>query len=200
MRDPIDRAIAQMFQSIPTTLPYYLQLHEAGPHLVMLLCDVTIMSWRQELENLGLPRSPNDRPFGGYAYYADEFFLNEFVPITGIDVLRHPIDRTAGFTLLANGKSSVLLFRFEDIGQGLAAGLSALTGRREITLTNENTSAEKDYAHLYRDFRSKFKVPSDLCAAIYDRNRYVRHFYSEADIVRFKTRWSKGALNPETAD
>ena len=190
VREPIDRAIASMFHNIPSTLPFYAQLHAAGPWLVKLLSETAIQSWRQDLRETNHSMEREFATIAGWVSLADYFFRDEILPITGTDILRHPIDRDAGYTLLKNGSTFTLFFRYEDIERGLAAGLSALTGREDIKLKDANVSADKAYADLYRDFRAGFRVPADLCSAIYEQSPYIRHFYSNAEIAKFRARWS----------
>lgn len=189
-REPIDRAIASMFQSLPDLMPLYLQLYRAsGPLLTRLLSEAIIKDWRDEqATNFG---KEHRQAFGSRIAYLDHFFRDEFTAVTGMDILRQPLDRNAGYTVLSAPGLSVLVYRYEDIHRGLAAGLSALLNCANIALVATNVSPEKPYAGLYGEFRSAIKVPIDLCEAIY-RSRYVRHFYSEVEIATFIAKWSRG--------
>jgi hypothetical protein len=188
VREPIDCAIASIFQSLPHTLPSYSALHAVGPKFISLLQEVVIHAWRAALK---VNFSEFRNPFWGNLGTIDTFFAEEFLPLTGIDILQHPVDANAGFTVLSGGKMPVLLYRVEDIARGLAQGLSAFLGCPNIQLRNENIASDKTYAELYCEFRESFKLPRELCVAIYDNISYARHFYSESEIVRFMTRWSE---------
>jgi len=188
VREPIDCAIASIFQSLPHTLPSYSALHAVGPKFISLLQEVVIHAWRAALK---VNFSEFRNPFWGNLGTIDTFFAEEFLPLTGIDILQHPVDANAGFTVLSGGKMPVLLYRVEDIARGLAQGLSAFLGCPNIQLRNENIASDKPYAELYCEFRESFKLPRELCVAIYDNVSYARHLYSESEIVRFMTRWSE---------
>src|SRR4029079_3454036 len=187
VREPIDRSIAAVFQSIPDTLPSYQALHAVGPRFVDLLQEVVIQAWKAGAR---LDFAPEfDHPFWGSLGSVNAFFKEEFLPLTGIDILRQSIDKDTGFTILSGESMRVLFYRFEDIPSGLARGLSAFLGRSTVQLKNENRSGDKAYAELYREFRKTFKVPRELCQTIYNNIPYVRHFYSESEIALFTARW-----------
>jgi hypothetical protein len=188
VREPIDCAIASIFQSLPHTLPSYSALHAVGPKFISLLQEVVVHAWQAALK---VNFSEFRNPFWGNLGTIDTFFAEEFLPLTGIDILQHPIDASAGFTVLSGGKMPVLFYRVEDIARGLAPGLSAFLSRPNIQLQNENLAGNKPYAELYREFRGSFKIPRKLCEAIYDNIRYARCLYSESEIAQFMTRWSE---------
>ena len=118
------------------------------------------------------------------------FFREEFLPLTGIDILQCPIDASAGFTVLSGGKMPVLFYRVEDIAHGLAPGLSMFLGCPSMKLKNTNLADDKAYADLYKKFRESFKLPHELCQTIYNSIPYVRSLYSESEIAQFTARWS----------
>jgi nicotinamidase-related amidase len=194
MREPVDRAIADTFQIFPSLFPCYSELQQSGPEFIDFLGTAFVKTWKLQFTEL---RSSAGEQFslGGSVRFADRFFSEEFAPITGIDILSKAIDREAGFTLLKSGRTSALVYRYEDIERGLAAGLAELTGQRDIELASTNLAAEKSYAALYRDFRANFRIPDELCSAIYE-SPYIRHFYSDTDVAKFKKRWSESLSSP----
>jgi hypothetical protein len=189
VREPIDRSIASIFQSLPDTLPSYSTLHAAGPKFVGLLQEVVIQAWQAAAKKNFSPEFIH--PFWGTLSAMNVFFKDEFLPLTGIDILRHSIDTDAGFTVLSGGKMPVLFYRFEDIARGLASGLSTFLGCPNLRMKNENLADGKAYAELYREFRKTFKVPRELCETIYNNMPYARHIYSESEIAQFRARWSE---------
>jgi deoxycytidine triphosphate deaminase len=68
--------------------------------------------------------------------------------------------------------------------------LAALIGRPHIVLRDTNRADAKPYAALYREFRARFRIPADLVAEIYDRDPYLRHFYTDEEIAAFKAKWT----------
>jgi Putative capsular polysaccharide synthesis protein len=179
-RDPVDQIVSGVFQSIPLLVPGFARLRAAGRGLLATLAEYAIHKLRRELERGDDSAWPRIR----------SFFDEELTPIAGMDALREPIDRKAGFSLMTGSNTSVLLYRYEDIAKMLPSALFALTERRGIRLVTENMSADKDYADLYHEFRASFRVPADLCAAIYDSDPYLRRFYLDEEIAAFKARWS----------
>jgi len=190
VREPIDQAIGSIFELLPYTLPYYAELHAAGPGLVGLLKDVVIQAWQAAAK---VNFSAEFRhPFWGTLGVMQVFFKDEFLSVTGLELPRHPIDPAVGFSILSNEAASVLIYRYEDIDRGLAKALSAFLDHPNVQLKNENLAKYKPYAKLYGEFRRTFKIPLELCRTIYDRISYVRDFYTDAEIARFISRWSAG--------
>jgi hypothetical protein len=189
VREPIDRSIASIFQSLPETLPSYATLYATGPKFIGLLQEVIVQAWQVAAKKNFSPEFIH--PFWGTLSTINVFFKDEFLPLTGIDILQHSIDADAGFTVMSGGKMPVLFYRFEDIARGLAPGLSAFLGCPNLRLKNQNLADDKAYAELYREFRKTFKIPRELCETIYNKMPYARHFYSESEITQFKARWSE---------
>jgi hypothetical protein len=190
IREPIDQIIASIFHSIPEMMPAFAAFRESGSRLLDLLREFTIHEMRRAAAGTPPWRSPR------------VFFRDELSPVSGVDVLRHPIDRPSGRVLIANEGVTTLIYRFEDVGSGLASALSAVTGRSTIDIVSANRSDDKAYAALYREFRAGFRAPHDLCSALYDQDPYVRHFYCDAEISAFKAKWSEsreGRPRPPTS-
>lgn len=182
VREPIGRTVAAVFQAIPATFPGFAQFKTTSAGELIELFAHHITHRLRRIVN----QHPTVLPWEQF----HSFFQDELTAAAGIDILATSFDRDRGFTLIADENRSLLLYRFEDAGPKLAAALAALTGRENIELVNTNLSTEKSYAEFYKEFLARFKVPRDICAAIYD-DPYVRHFYSEADIKAFKAKWQR---------
>lgn len=55
-------------------------------------------------------------------------------------------------------------------------------------ITSKNRSSHKWYAPLYKEFNEKIVYPKSFLDQMYS-NRYVRHFYSGAEIENFKKKY-----------
>jgi hypothetical protein len=180
IREPVSQTVALLFEAMPA-LPEFAWPQKTSERLLELAKDRVMDALQKQLAHA-------DDRFKNCDLEC--FFRTEFQPATGVDVLEVPLERDRGFALLANECGSVLLYRFEDIRSALAPGLAALTGLGSLDITSANRSEEKDYAEFYDIFRKTFRLPRDFCAAIYDNDRYVQHFYSAKEIDAFKAKWS----------
>jgi hypothetical protein len=186
MREPIDRAVAALFESLPWAVPVFPELHAStGGAFLDLLEQALIDYLRQAV------RGPHEVTLvnwmGAPLQGARRLFREEFPRLVGVDLLAHPFDRQAGFTLVRGERETVLAFRYEDLGRALVPGLAALTGRREIAVQDANRSEGKPYRSLYREFRARLRMPPDLVADVYD-DPCVRHFYGRDEIAAFTER------------
>jgi hypothetical protein len=167
IREPIGQTIALFFQALPL-LPEFAEPQQTSERLIGLATDFIIA----DLEKRTV--SQKDITISmGRGRDVGMFFETEFGPITGVDVLNTPIDRDRGFTIVTNEKRSILLYRFEDVGLALGPALAALTGRPHVALVSANRSETKEYADLYETFKARFRIPRELCSAIYDKDRIV---------------------------
>ena len=55
-------------------------------------------------------------------------------------------------------------------------------------LMNSNVGDNKEYGDLYSQFKKSFKPSSDYVNKLLD-SRYVKHFYSNYEIIELKRKW-----------
>lgn len=199
VRDPIGRGISGMFQDLPVAIPVYSDLYAlGGPVFAQLLADGLVTAWDHEIKGT-LPPSVTDelwfRCLGEAAYFSEEF-----LSVTGFDLLHHDFDPHIGYARLERGDDVALVFRTSALNQTLSHALAEITGRSPGNHENENVTAHKNCASLYSDVLSRVCVPAPLAETIYSRHPYMRHFFDETEIAELVRRWSgQGVKGAETA-
>ena len=187
-RDPIDRAVAATFQSLPYYLPAFSQLYAVGSEFIDLLRRGMLASWRRETDGeifRDLKSCLWCRCLAEANYYGDEFEAN-----VGCDLRSHPFNHERGYVLFEHGCDTVLALRTFDLQRALPAALSELTGRSDVRVVSTNIGeAKKDLGALYQDFRAEFYVPDELVDTIYAQHTWFSYFYSEAEIETARQRW-----------
>jgi len=121
-----------------------------------------------------------------------DWFDTEFNPITGIDVFNHPFDRERGWTVIRRGQIGCLILKLESSQEAKEAAIRSFLSLDEFTLDSTNVTAEKTGGAVYLRFKNQLNLSSDLLDTVYD-SKYARHFYTDAEIERFKARWLDGA-------
>jgi hypothetical protein len=120
------------------------------------------------------------------------WFEREFVPAFGIDVFGEPFDPQLGYGTVETPSVRVLLIRQENFD--VAPDVLAQFLRRDapVPVPARNEATTKDYAARYREFLASVRLPSPVLDEAYT-SRYARHFYAEAELERFRQRWTEGS-------
>jgi len=186
VRDPLDHVISKFFQNISEYYPSYTS-PAAGevydPARFDVQVDATIDVFKRQVGSYFEIR----RAAGGkslplatfwpvrYAWHLSEWFEREFKPLHDVDVCDIQIG-TEPFVHVRAERRHFVLYRMETFRDALPSLLKQLPLPGAIHLSNQNVSAEKDYAVLYRRFRERFE-PTDEMVEYYYGGRFFDHFY-----------------------
>jgi hypothetical protein len=179
VRDPLAQHVSSFFQILDMLWPDYRERFEAG--------------------SLGpadlLPRFLEEYPPDNY--YLD-WFDTEMKPSFGIDVYAEPFPVERGYRRFENEHAELLLLRLESLDAGGAEAIAGFLGLEGLELQRQNEAHSKAYNALYAAFR-QLQLPADYVEAIYG-SRLARHFYSAAELARFRARWQrpKGMADADT--
>jgi hypothetical protein len=106
--------------------------------------------------------------------YALNWFDEEFIPMTGIDVYCQAFNKEDGFTFLENDKTSVLCIRTDKLST-CTEQIKQFTGEN-IELQYENKAEGKWYESIYRHFKSAYEYEPDLLAK-QKTSKFYKHFF-----------------------
>ena len=188
VREPVGRAVAELFQLLPILIPVYPWLLDAGHQFIDLLGARLLTAWDQELRAT-VPPSGAELLWSRCLATVD-YLDDEFCTVSGIDVLSRPFNQDEGFFFLEQGGDAAFAFRTADLNYTLPTALGHITDQSITAPVNRNVASDKIYATLYDEFLRRFQVPADLVNKIYLRHGYMRHFIREADITASTARWS----------
>lgn len=126
------------------------------------------------------------------AYYPsyDDWFRREFHPATGIDVYTQPFDWDRGYAVYENDRFRVLTIRQEDLSTKGTHAIAEFLHEDHVELPRRNTADRKFYHPLYRRFAEQVQLPEQLIESAYSSEQ-ARHFYSPAELDRFRELWSR---------
>jgi hypothetical protein len=127
-----------------------------------------------------------------------DWFDNEFKPVLGIDVYEHPFPHDKGYLRIDSELYEVLLMRHDLEDRVKEKCLADLVGASAVSLTPKNVSAQKPYADVYREFLRRVELPEDYVKRLLD-SKYARHFYSPAELARFRAKWLKERIAERAA-
>lgn len=118
----------------------------------------------------------------------ENWFDLELKPVTGVDVFKTPFPREKGYAIYESRFARVLVYRMEALSS-LEEMLAEFLGCKIPAIVNRNVGAEKNYASQYASIRDQLRMPRDFVSKRYD-TRMMRHFYSTAELDRFRARWA----------
>lgn len=163
VRSLMARNISAMFQNLPAQFP-----KEPTP---------------ENLEELGrrfVQRYPHSTPL--------HWFDRQLHEPLGLDVYSQPFDHESKSLFLQRGRFRVLVLRAEDSNEIKQAALARHLGLSGLELGRENIAAEKGHGALYKAFVQSFTPPEHLTERCC-QSRVCTHFYTAAEIDRFRSRW-----------
>jgi hypothetical protein len=107
----------------------------------------------------------------------------------GIDVYQTPFPVDQGYSVISQGRTSVLVLRCELSDQAKAAAIADFLGIEHFEIIRSNVSGAKSYAEQYAEFKRRITIPPALLDQMYN-SKFARHFYSEGEREQFRAQWS----------
>ncbi len=164
VREPIARNVSHFFQDIERFTP-------RNP----------IPTTIGEVQKIFVDRFEHD--------YPDQWFDEEFLPVTGIDVLGQGFDKEAGFQTYENGRIKALVYKIEATGsEAFVEAFDAFTGLSYQSDAKHNVGGNKKYGALYSAFKAGPGFPPAFCAAQHD-TRYAKTFYTEDELAKARQKF-----------
>jgi hypothetical protein len=167
VRDPVARAVSDLFEN---------------PNLLVENGDLRAMPLEQVVEIAAehLRRSVE---------YTEKWFDRELCGLLGFDFFARPFDREAGFSVMEEGRFSLLVGKLELLSKNGARYLGEFLGRDSgLEIPKRRARSATGEASLYRQVRANLRLPEDVLNEVYE-SRVPRHFYSGEEISGFRETW-----------
>ncbi len=171
VRDPVARNVGSFFHNLEHYVPNWKPRWQAGT----LAMDEVLQAFLNTRE---------------LHQTANVWFNVEFKSILGIDVYEVPFQTANGYQFYTNPpKVDLVIIRLEDLNRVAVPVVEKFLGIRDFKLYPSNIGDEKDYADIYRAFKST-PLPLDYVEKIY-QTRFASHFYTEAELQSFTRKWTQ---------
>jgi hypothetical protein len=179
VRDPVARNLATFFEnievvSVDSNQVWHLNSAEYGFKLSVKKDDLSALT------ELFFEKCRHDTPL---VYYD-----REIKQVFNVDVYSNDFPTSLGYKVYRGKDADVLLIRLEDLNRCASDAFKALLEIDDLKLVNTNIGEQKDYADLYKDFKSYIRLPSSYLDRLYS-SKLSKHFYDEKEITRFRERW-----------
>jgi hypothetical protein len=175
IRDPIARAVSDLFENIMMT-----DRHLVGP------------DGRIDVDGLLAVMLARLEAGHNSVDFAERWFDSEIKEVTGVDVFRDPFTPRQGWELYHGSQSSLLVVRLEDLNRVFPEAVGKWLGvsPSHVKLVDANIGDGKWYADDYRRFLARFTLTPNLCRRLYS-TRFMRHFYRDR-VDELTQKWTRG--------
>lgn len=122
-----------------------------------------------------------------YDYLVQNFFEQQLEPFLGIDIYQYPFDKVNGYSVYHFDRIDLFVYQMErltDVFGELAKFLDAEGTGMSIT----NDAKSKWYNEYYKKAQKDIVISGEYFEACYS-GKYIKHFYSDEDIAKFKNAW-----------
>jgi hypothetical protein len=109
----------------------------------------------------------------------------------GIDVYQTPFPIDQGYTVVSQGRISLLVLRCELDDHTKSQAIADFLGLGEFEIVRSNVASDKSYAGRYAEFKQRIRIPPALLDKMYN-SKFARHFFSSEERDLFRERWSGG--------
>lgn len=168
VRDPIAINVSGFFQIIDHYLPNFGQRYRAGSVKI----DDAIRVFLDEFDH--------EEPL--------TWFDVELKATLGIDVFGSPFPKSKGYEIYRKEHIEFMVLRLEDIDQRAGEAFKHFLDIENLKLVRSNVADDKSYNTAYREFKDAIKLPRSYLEMMYE-SRHVRHFYTDEEILGFRTKW-----------
>jgi hypothetical protein len=165
-REPIGRNVSAFFQNFE---------RDAGVHYNKSNFSL------EELKAIFLKKFNHELPLRWFDKNIKENF--------GIDVYANSFPQY-GYATYSHKNIRLLIMQSEIGDNKKVKVLRDFLKLSEFQITNRNIGEEKEYASIYKDFRTNVKLPFDYIDKMC-KSRYFNHFYNKEYISSVKKKWSE---------
>lgn len=179
VRDPAARNVSTFFENLDVTPEKNTDRYTVKSEYYDFEVAVSLQAV-QPLVALFFDRLVHERPL--------RYFDDEVKTVFGIDVFAGEFPRHTGYQILKAEQADLLIIRLEDLDRVAEPAFNEVLGLQSFRLQPANVSADKIYAPLYKAFQRQLNPPDAYLDLLYN-STFARHFYTDAEIQTFRSRW-----------
>ncbi|MFI3201751.1 MAG: putative capsular polysaccharide synthesis family protein [Eubacteriales bacterium] len=104
-----------------------------------------------------------------------------------VDIMREPFDKEKGYSIIKDGKTEVFVYQLERLSD-IVKEVSEWIGVPFEQLSVSNVGEDKWVAQSYKQAKKELVITQEYFDKCFSEP-YLKHFYSNEDINRFKDKW-----------
>lgn len=125
----------------------------------------------------------------GYPMLMQSWFEDELETGLGINIYDYPFDKEAGYQIIKVDECEILLYRLESMNS-LEKVFGEFLGIENFKFIKDNEGKFKWYNDSYQNFKKYVTMPQEYIDISYN-SKYMKHFYTEEEILKFREKWEK---------
>jgi len=180
MREPISRNISTFFENLQVDIIKENEAYQIASEYYGFGPLTVKMDNLNELVDIYFKCFRHDTPL--------TFFDVEFKGVLKFDVFEHPFQPLKGYAIYPGENFDVMLIRLENLNSVAETAFAEFLDLKSFRLVSSNIGQEKIYAPLYKKFKQEVVFPKRYLDRFY-HSRFMKHFYSEAEIKRMRSTW-----------
>lgn len=183
VREPIGHTLSNLYQELEYSYMYFLY-NKYGENIITDGGDV------QKIFNMYLGYSTMDISHKNQAQIKTQIpnFLKRFSDNV-LDVMSVPFDKEKGCTIIKDGNIEVFVYTLEKMND-IIPEMSEFVGKKFDKWEMGNVAADKWVGESYKQAQKELKFSQEYFDICYSQP-YVKHFYSDEQIEKFKDKWRK---------
>jgi hypothetical protein len=115
-----------------------------------------------------------------------EWFDRELNRSLDFDIYMNSFDRDKGYHVYSD--RDLLILKLEAFNQVAPYAIKEFLGFSDFTICEGNKAESKSYSQIYNKVKQAIRLPGEIIDEIYS-SKYIRYFYGDKEIYRFKNRW-----------
>lgn len=153
-----------------------------------------IFNWYVINSILDSVKRKDERQYGfesevGYGMLIQSWFEDELESGLGINIFKYPFDKRKGYQIININECEILLYRLESMNS-----LEEIFGKfleiENFKFVKTNNAKFKWYSESYQNFKKYVVMPQEYIDISYN-SKYMKHFYTEEEILKFREKWEK---------
>lgn len=122
-----------------------------------------------------------------YNYLVQDFFEQQLKPFLGIDIYEAAFDKENGYSVYQFGNVEVFIYQVEKLTK-IFDKLALFLEVENVQMTLSNDAEAKWYNSRYEDTQRNIILSKEYFESCLN-GKYIKHFYSDKDIDKFKEKW-----------
>jgi len=169
VRDPVARNISSYFQSIDRR---FLDLNNRFENKSLTIEEIISTFFKYEKHELPI-----------------KWFDQEIKDIFGIDLYLNQFSKAKGYHIYKYDNIDFMVLKLEMLSECAQFAFKEFLNLSGVQILYNNVTANKPYGHLYHQFINSIHLSDSYLDQMYN-SKFMRFFYSEAEINLFRKRWN----------
>lgn len=170
-REPIGRIISDVFQNLKYFYPDLIDGQQLKTEEIQ-----QIVSSKLDISNVD-------------SEFATNWFDNELIKALDIDIFEYAFDVEKGYSIIKNANIEILLLQMEGMNNILEEALQEFFNyKNSIKIQHTNIGDNKVFSNEQSWIKNNIQLNDEVLSAFYS-TKYMKHFYSDQQIRKFKNKW-----------